>query len=704
MLTRISFCFLLLLSSVAGLSAQTNEWFFRPQPPVNMDTIFYPYYNDVQMIEIDLLGHWEADVMFHEMSQPRALSWNALIPGELYNVYLFRHRNGSIVKAFNTSTPLDSLTLAFRHVPADKKSTGISQLTVHGHATRHFSNWGDYRSRMNNFGGYYPVYTDSSLPRNYTMGMVLGRQHVQRMGLIDSFGNFFLPIEYTNIIPVNDHILISKSDKCGVIDKSHRVVIPMEYDQYNLYSDEEVIFYRNEKFSLIYDLRTEKQFAVDDYDYIAIDAVRSLRHNEQQKNAVYLFQFRKNGKTGLLDTNYKVVTPAVYDMISWYMEDRVVCCRDKKFGYLDEHGSEVIPCVYTYAEYFRQGVGVVQYEGKFRNIDKNGKLFDVNVKEHENWRNNHYTGYSNIGQLRAIHTQLGYGLVKANDVFVVPPIYENIQPLRVYRNGQYVNSSEAFIARRFDKLGIVDTAGNVLLPFEYESIDDVHLPNGFRGVRKYDNACGLINSRYELVVPCIYEGIGGGYNDEDFFRVYMNGMAGTMDTNGRFIIPPVYRQINLFVNGRALARKDSLYGFIDMQGNVLIPFAYKEVYGGFVNGLCGVKINGMWGFIDTTGTLRIAAQFEDIRRFGPHATGVQMNGKWGFINRKGKLITGYQYDFAAHEWSADGTCEVRRGNKIGFVDEKGREVIPCEYDNNWGYSPGFGHYLEKNGQRMYVKK
>ncbi|MBL7747670.1 MAG: hypothetical protein JNM19_09610, partial [Chitinophagaceae bacterium] len=78
--------------------------------PTEPAIIFHPYYNDVQLIEIDNLGRWNDEVNHYEMTRPRALQWSSVLPPPAPNVYLFRHRNGTIVKAFNTKSSLEELT------------------------------------------------------------------------------------------------------------------------------------------------------------------------------------------------------------------------------------------------------------------------------------------------------------------------------------------------------------------------------------------------------------------------------------------------------------------------------------------------------------------------------------------------------------------------------------------------------------------
>ncbi len=704
------FIVLIAASSYLHVSAQDNELtLFRPTRPVKVDTLYYPFYNNVQMIEIDNVGYWEANVNFHEMSQPRALSWSMLIPGPFPNVYLFRDTSGEIVKAFNSSTPLWQLTMDFRKVPLNKKSSDIAHVLTGGkHTGKYHSGWADYHSRMIDFDGFYLVYDTVATGMNYlTRAGTVGRSG--KVGLIDSFGNYFLNTEYDNIIPVKNDILIVKDSLCGIIDKQKNAVVPMEYDNYNFAAQDELVFYREVKIYLIYAMYKDSMYKVDGYDHISFDAMHYDRYNPTATYQYVNYPFRKDGKTGLLDNNYEVITPALYDYIGGYVEDRAVCSRDKKFGYLDRSGKEIIPCIYTYVEYFRKGVGVVQHNGEFRNVDKDGKLLDITAVRPEPWRNNRDATF--IGELQVVQTGTGYGLIDKASQFVIPPVYAMIRPLitfippKIPGHGKTVGPvPDVFLAKQYpnDQWGIVSTSGEVLLPFEYELVADYPTAAGFRVVKKDETHWGVVDRNYKLVVPCIYEGIGTGY-DDDYFTFYLDGKVGVMDTTGQIQIPAEYKQIHRFVSGRAMALKDSLYGFIDREGNTVIPFRYEQFQGEFENGLVAFKEKNEWGFLDTNASVIIAPQYEEVRRFESAITGVMLNDKWGFIDRENKLVVKFEYDFVGHEWGHDSLVEVRRNGKIGYVNSEGKEVIPCIYDSSRGYSPEKGHHLEKDGQRVWVK-
>ena len=693
-------------------SAQVAFNLFNPKTVLQpgADTIYYPYYNNVQMIEIDHISAWERAYMAHQMAYA-TMSQTPMFSPSPVNVYLFRNRSGEIVKAFNTTSTLSQLTSSFRNLPGDSKSPRIRQATSHNTPRTHFSDWDDHQAGQSDFKGLYIIYNDSAVKFRSEL-LFFASEHYptgMRVGLIDSLGNFFLPYEYTSISPLAGNILVVRENGlCGVINLKKEEVIPVKYDAFTIQYYDQVIFYKSEKINVVYDHAMNRIHYVDNYDWIALGKLYSWRYHSstsserapERERGEQLFQFSKDGKIGFIDTNYTVVTPPVYDMISSFSQGFAVACRDKKFGYINEQGREVILCTYMYAEYFRKGVGVVQHEGKFRNIDSTGKLLENYTVEHESWRNNQYSNYSNIGHLKATCTILGCGLTKENDVFVVPPIYQSISPVKILVKGQTQFSDKIFIGKRSEKIGLVDTAGNVLLPLEYEYIQDDPRADGLRVVRKDRMHSGILNRNYEWVVPCIYEDIR---IREGYFLFLHHGKYGLMDTTGGVTVPPVYEMINVLKNSRALVRVDTLYGMINMQGEVVIPIKFQHLNGVFQNGLCPFAINNKWGYIDTTGKIIIEAMFDQVHGFEKEITAVKKGDLWGFINQKGKLVVPYQYTYVGWNWAHDGFTEVQKNGKVGLMNQKGREVIPCLYDGVSGYSEQYGHNMKKDGQWIFVK-
>ncbi|HNY05904.1 MAG TPA: WG repeat-containing protein [Candidatus Egerieousia sp.] len=195
-----------------------------------------------------------------------------------------------------------------------------------------------------------------------------------------------------------------------------------------------------------------------------------------------------------------------------------------------------------------------------------------------------------------------------------------------------------------------------------------------------------------------------------------------VDVNGNLALRNVYLDANLFSENLAAVENDSLsWGFIDTLGNVMIPAKY-EYAGAFSEGRAYIKegekcynINhkgeiaslnfSRWvggkdnwsAFADSDdkyadGTRYAFAGENDkmITRYiyeGYQRTSylisdficAKRDGKWGYINVKTlNEDIPFVYD-CAYDFSEGLACVVK-GNKSGYINEKGQVVIPMVYD------------------------
>ena len=78
-------------------------------------------------------------------------------------------------------------------------------------------------------------------------------------------------------------------------------------------------------------------------------------------------------------------------------------------------------------------------------------------------------------------------------------------------------------------------------------------------------------------------------------------------------------------------------------------------------------------------------------------------GKWGYIDETGKEVIECQYD-DARSFSFDGFAEVKQNGKWGFIDRKGNEVIKCQYDEVEFFSENSLTAVQKDGLWGYIDK
>ena len=174
--------------------------------------------------------------------------------------------------------------------------------------------------------------------------------------------------------------------------------------------------------------------------------------------------------------------------------------------------------------------------------------------------------------------------------------------------------------------------------------------------------------------------------------------------------PERYEGARQFVNNRAAVQKNKKWGYIDKEGNVIIPFLYDWVssfgeYGfdesvaivkegidkdrlpmftpcksGLINDK-GELITPWYGFIFPIEKKLSMVNNGTIFKNVGTSLSYSQDGKWGCIDRRGKEIINCQYDLMYP--FRDNITFVRKNGKWGCINEKGKEIIPCEYEGGY---------------------
>ena len=189
-----------------------------------------------------------------------------------------------------------------------------------------------------------------------------------------------------------------------------------------------------------------------------------------------------------------------------------------------------------------------------------------------------------------------------------------------------------------------------------------------------------------------------------------------------------YDSVYSFSDGLAKVVKDNKEGFINKNGELVIPLIY-DTAGDFYNGLSVVRVGenwdeSKWGLIDTTGQTVVPIKYDDILTYpwDNYSEGlirVCLDGKWGFIDAAGNEVIPCTFDYV--EDFFDGLAAFCIGDRFydseskwGFIDITGNEIIPCQYglyqlpsNDGSGSRVGFQEGLaavELDGKWGYIDK
>lgn len=200
-----------------------------------------------------------------------------------------------------------------------------------------------------------------------------------------------------------------------------------------------------------------------------------------------------------------------------------------------------------------------------------------------------------------------------------------------------------------------------------------------------------------------------------------------------------YEELSQFKEGLARVKYYDKYGFINKSGKEVIPCIYDEAMD-FADGRAAVRLFDNWNYVDKTGKEISLNGFErcsyfidgravaynrgaklldkdgrELTDYDRYYTNISIfseglasyevkfkgNRKFGYLDKKGKDVIPYKYDYASP--FKDGLALVSLEQKYGIIDKKGKEIIPPEYDNIVCLPNDF-FIVKENGKNGVVNK
>jgi len=261
---------------------------------------------------------------------------------------------------------------------------------------------------------------------------------------------------------------------------------------------------------------------------------------------------------------------------------------------------------------------------------------------------------------------------------------------------------------------------------------------------------GYMNKKGELVIKAQFEE-AYPFSNNGLALVYLDGGYGFINTKGRYVVNPMYVDARPFEEDAELAvvKRNGKYGYVDDEGDEEIFCQFDEAYS-FHSDLALVKQGGKYGYINDDGKFVINPIYDNAYNFndnGVGAVGKLVDGvlKYATINTKGKLLSEFSYSnvligedkvFAfdgefyylfnlrmkqlfkteyqiagleAGGIKLDPFADLdekliafkNADNKYGFLNLKGKVIIPAEYDIVGNFNDGLAK-VKKDGKYGYI--
>jgi hypothetical protein len=281
------------------------------------------------------------------------------------------------------------------------------------------------------------------------------------------------------------------------------------------------------------------------------------------------------------------------------------------------------------------------------------------------------------------------------------------------------------------EVGVIDKSGNIIVPFgKYENI--TYFLGGIAMVTTMDYEVGFIDSTGKEIVPLGKYGWESIESSNDFFTYEGlvpvalpiwgdNGMLesvawGFIDNTGNEVVPPIYDRIYPFSDGLAMVTLDGKFGFVDINGDFIVPLGRYDGGNVFSEGVAVVSRGDETFLIDNKGNEIESFSLQVPLFRNPFAGGLIMFydtevRKRGFIDMTGSIVTESIYDDLNTRVgdSSEGMIMVAIDEKWGFIDSTGRQVVQCKYDRVEHFSYGMARVwlndemglIDKNGNYIF---
>ena len=165
----------------------------------------------------------------------------------------------------------------------------------------------------------------------------------------------------------------------------------------------------------------------------------------------------------------------------------------------------------------------------------------------------------------------------------------------------------------------------------------------------------------------------------------------------------IFEDATAYDNGVAAVKQNSKWALVGEDGNKITDYIYDDVYmdelkNASRGGALFVKKAGEtdYSLIDVKGKELSGEKYTDVKGFlgDKGVAAVEKNGKWGAVDNKGKEILACTYDEVGS--SETNYIPYRKGDVWGYISPSGKELIEPQFEDMRAVSPdGYGFVKDR---------
>ncbi|MBN1182029.1 MAG: WG repeat-containing protein [Bacteroidales bacterium] len=276
--------------------------------------------------------------------------------------------------------------------------------------------------------------------------------------------------------------------------------------------------------------------------------------------------------------------------------------------------------------------------------------------------------YDEIGYSDGIYTQVQkdgkLGLVDSALNLVIPCIYDEVNPEYLWNYAT---------VRIENKHGVTDKSGRTIVPVQYDNVEPFKFYEGdFLVIVKSNDLYGLYNQYGKYQLKCKYENIDINYVEDapdiDEWVIFkLNGKYGYANKFGEKKTEAIYDEIYVNLDDQSKhidkdlikVKQGDLWGLIDTAGNILFPCKYQTIYQ-----------------IDNSDILVLNSKRSKIKSIYVRNC---YTGNLILAKRDGNIISNKEYQYI-EDFNRSKTALVKNSDKLGVINQKCELIVPCIYD------------------------
>jgi len=361
--------------------------------------------------------------------------------------------------------------------------------------------------------------------------------------------------------------------------------------------------------------------------------------------------FKNNDKWGMLGLDGEIAIPAMYEECKRFGSGLAPSKLNGLWGYINHQNKTAIPFQFENARCFYEDYATVKkVEGESAVIYKDGTLI----------------------------TDFKYRIIS-----------------------WFINGFAAVLTNSKCKWGFINSSGKEL-PVSTSSVVGF-FENGYATIKDDNNKCGIIDTAGAIIIPCQYDEILNVM--EDFVAVRNGKLWGFLSMlTAKIEIPFQFKDVKLgFKNGVCFIKKEEHYGAINKKGEQVLPFVFVDIktpsifsQNPFSVGLAIVWLDKDKGEVNAENLIVEKSDYDPNKYLefnlkwnrGNKPTSLFNVLSWGVVSIRetdtGKAIVPFIY--RKIEDYSNGLALVKDINHSGYVDTNGNMAIPLA---DYGFATSF---------------